>query len=395
MSKWESKLIGDIFKISSGGTPSRKKPEFFEGGKVPWVKTGELKGKFANKPQEYITDEALLNSSAKLFPVKTVLLAMYGATIGACSILDFEAATNQACAALLPTSECDEVYTYYYLKSIKDEIIRKGVGGAQPNISAGLIKKIQIPLPPLATQKKIAAILDQADNLRQLNKQLIAKYDALTQSLFLDMFGDPVTNPMGWEKTAIDDISTLVTKGASPKWQGFEYISSGVRFVTSENVRLGYLDCHKDKFVAYQFHEKLKRSSLKKDDLLVNLVGASIGRGALVTNHILPANINQAVAKIELDSLKVNPVFLLNQIITPQLQDRLIGNKVEGARANISLKNVRELSIYIPPIALQNLFADRIQAIEAQKAQAQQALQKSEDLFNSLLQRAFKGELVG
>ncbi|MRX62596.1 restriction endonuclease subunit S [Maribacter luteus] len=262
------------------------------------------------------------------------------------------------------------------------------------HLSVKKIRNIKIPLPPLETQKKIAAILDAADSYKQKTKALIEKYDQLTQSLFLDMFGDPVTNPKGWKEIKIEDVSFIVTKGSSPKWQGFEYISSGIRFITSENVRLGHLDCEKDKFVAKEFHEKLERSKLKKNDLLVNLVGASIGRGALMEEKFLPANINQAVAKIELNTEIVDSVFLLNQIITPQIQDRLIGNKVEGARANISLKNVRELKFLYPPIKLQNQFAEHAQAIEAQKALAEKSLQKSEALFNSLLQKAFKGELV-
>jgi type I restriction enzyme S subunit len=254
--------------------------------------------------------------------------------------------------------------------------------------------KVKIPLPPLEQQKKIAAILDAADTYRQKTKALITKYDALTQSLFLDMFGDTVTNPKGWKEKSLDEVSSLTTKGSSPKWQGFEYISEGVRFVTSENVRLGHLNISKDKFVALEFHKKLLRSQLKENDLLVNLVGASIGRGALVSKDILPANINQAVAKTELDISKVNPIFILYQVVTPQIQDRLIGNKVEGARANISLKNVRELVLYIPPIALQNQFVERVKAIELQKTQAQASLAQADNLFNSLLQRAFKGELV-
>lgn len=130
MSSWEIVKIGDVFQVTSGGTPSRSKLEYYIGGKIPWVKTGDLKGKYVNHPEEFITNEALKNSSAKMFPQNTLLLAMYGATIGACSILPFEAATNQACGALLPSKKCDANYIYYYLKSIKSELIAKGVGGA-------------------------------------------------------------------------------------------------------------------------------------------------------------------------------------------------------------------------------------------------------------------------
>ena len=157
---WREVKIGKVLKVTSGGTPSRKKPEYYEDGDIPWIKTGDLKYRFIVKPSECITELGLKNSSAKLFPPKTVLLAMYGATIGACSILKIEASTNQACAALLPSKECDENYLYYFLKSKRSDLIGKGVGGAQPNISGGIIKDTKIPLPSLEEQKKIAAILD-------------------------------------------------------------------------------------------------------------------------------------------------------------------------------------------------------------------------------------------
>ncbi|NGX85283.1 restriction endonuclease subunit S [Aequorivita sp. KMM 9714] len=304
--------------------------------------------------------------------------------------VDFPFKVKSSAMKILKADEhkADIKYLYYLMQTIKVD------SEQHKRYWISKYSKLNIKLPPLETQKKIAVILDEADKLRQLDQQLIEKYDALTQSLFLDMFGDPVTNPKWWDEISIEKISIIVTKGSSPKWQGFDYIDSGVRFITSENVRLGFLDCDKDKFVSEEFHDKLERSKLKENDLLVNLVGASIGRGALMERKYLPANINQAVAKIELNIEKINPAFVLNQIITPQIQERLIGNKVEGARANISLKNVRELKILYPPIEIQNQFAERVQAIEAQKALVQQSLEKSEELFNSLLQKAFKGELV-
>jgi type I restriction enzyme S subunit len=257
-----------------------------------------------------------------------------------------------------------------------------------------VVKSIPIPLPPLATQKKIAAILDAADAYRQKTKALIGKYEQLGQSLFLEMFGDPVVNPKGWDVRKLGDVSKVITKGESPKWQGYAYTDKGIRFITSENVRLGYLDNSKDKFVPLKFHEKLIRSQLKEDDLLINLVGASIGRGALVKSNALPANINQAVSKIELNLELIDPIFLLQQIITPQIQGLLIGNKVEGARANISLKNVRELKIIYPPLLVQKEYIRKFKLVQVQKAKAEESLGKAEALFGVLLQRAFKGELV-
>ncbi|MBQ7605888.1 MAG: restriction endonuclease subunit S, partial [Firmicutes bacterium] len=127
--------LGEIFEIGSGGTPSKTHPEYY-GGSIPWVKTGDLKAEYLYSVEDYITEEGLKNSSAKMYQPGTVLIAMYGATIGATSILKFDACTNQACAAFKPCEEVLPEYLYYFLRSKKQKFISDGVGGAQPNISA-------------------------------------------------------------------------------------------------------------------------------------------------------------------------------------------------------------------------------------------------------------------
>ncbi|MCF6222903.1 MAG: restriction endonuclease subunit S [Flavobacteriaceae bacterium] len=385
------KYLGDIFKISSGGTPSRRKPEYFENGNIPWVKTGELKGKYANKPVEYITKEALNNSSAKIFPEKTVLLAMYGATIGACSILDFDACTNQACAALLPTDECNEVFLYYYLTAIKDEIVRKGVGGAQPNISAGLIKKIKIPLPPLPEQKCIAAILDEADKIRQLNKELIQKYEALTQSLFLDMFGDPVMNTKGWEKVELKNVTSKIGSGATPRGGKESYRREGISLIRSMNIYDNKFKYKNLAFIGEEQADKLKNVIVEEYDVLFNITGASICRCSVVPQDVLPARVNQHVSILRPISKMIAPLFLSHLLISENSKIKLLGVGSAGGAIMeaITKETLQKYKIIIPPIALQNKFASRITEIEKQKVLAEQALAKSEDLFNTLLQKVF------
>ncbi len=119
------KSLDSFFEIVSGGTPNRSNPEYY-GGNIPWIKTGDLKNKYIVNSPEKITELGLNNSSAKVFPVNTVLVAMYGATIGACSILNIEAATNQACAAFLPSEEINHEFLYYYVKNIRGLLIKKG-----------------------------------------------------------------------------------------------------------------------------------------------------------------------------------------------------------------------------------------------------------------------------
>jgi len=324
----------------------------------------------------------------------TVLITCRGATCGTVNICEPKSYVNGNAMALDNLSaSVDLKYLYYVLdhRGFNDVIS----GSAQPQITRTNLKNLKIPLPPLAEQKKIAAILDAADVLRQKDAQLIDKYNALSQSLFLDMFGDPVTNPMGWERQLLLLNTRKITKGGSPKWQGFDYVDKGVRFITSENVLTNKLSLVKEKFIPHEFNLKLKNSQLEVGDVLINIVGASAGRAAIVSGKCLPANINQAVAKISLSkSSCINGSYLVHLLNEPHFNKFLLGEAVDAARLNLSLSNLKNLNIICPPISLQNQFAEHIQAIEAQKQQAQASLQKSEELFNSLLQRAFKGELT-
>lgn len=153
-SDWNVKTLGNIFQITSGGTPLKSRKEYYLDGTICWAKTGDLKEKYLYSVPEKITEDAIKNSSAKVFPPETVLVAMYGATIGACSILKINAATNQACAAFLPSDEVLPSYLYHFFENQKNNLIKMGVGGAQPNISATLLKEIQMVVPPLEIQMK-------------------------------------------------------------------------------------------------------------------------------------------------------------------------------------------------------------------------------------------------
>ena len=186
--------LGDIFTIMSGGTPDKKKSEYYANGTIPWVKTGDLKNQYVPTGIECITEEGLNNSSAKLFPPNTVLVAMYGATIGACSILPYEASTNQACAAFLPNEKVMPTYLYYFLSSKKEQFIKDGVGGAQPNISAGYLKNVQFDLIPMQQQINMVRTLDKVSELITLRKEQLAKLEQLVKSRFIELFGDPIRN---------------------------------------------------------------------------------------------------------------------------------------------------------------------------------------------------------
>jgi len=152
--------IGDLFKTSSGGTPLRNKPEYYENGKISWLKSGEVAQGYIYKSEEYITEEGLKNSSAKLFPVNSVLVAMYGATAGQVGILKFESTTNQAVCCIYPNEKIIPEYLYYTLKQQTNKFVELSGGGGQPNISQQIIRDFEIPLPPLEIQQHIVTEIE-------------------------------------------------------------------------------------------------------------------------------------------------------------------------------------------------------------------------------------------
>lgn len=375
--------IGDILKITSGGTPNRGNIAFFENGTIPWVKTGDLKGKYSNYPSEFITEEALKNSSAKMFPKKTVLLAMYGATIGACSILNFDAATNQACAALLPNEKVDENYLYYFLSSYKTEFIKLGVGGAQPNISAGIIKNIKIPLPPLPEQKRIADLLDAADSLRQKDKALLKKYDQLAQSLFLDMFGDPVKNEKGWEKVEMQKLCLFNKTSVKP-----ENIKKGDKYIALDSIE-------KETGNIVEIYEPtendIKSNKFKFDETFIlygklrpylNKVALPDFQGICSTD-IIPIKPN----------VKLTNKYFISQLMRGNWFVDFSNERVSGANLpRISPSEIAKFDTINPPFVLQTKFAEQIQLIDKQKELAKKNLEKSEALFEALMGEMFGGK---
>ena len=278
-----------------------------------------------------------------------------------------KALLNQRVCKITPKdSSLDRDYMYYMLPRELKRIEDTTSFATVKHLSVKKINNIEIPLPPLDQQKKIAAILDAADAYRQKTKALIKKYDELTQSLFLDMFGDPVTNPMGWELLTFKDVLEI-RNGKSQK--------------TIENENGIYPICGSGGIMSYG------------DDFISEANSVIIGR---------KGNINKPILMKE-RYWHVDTAFGLNPIKTVLGHDYLywfcVRYNFEQHNKTVTIPSLTKetllrIKIPTPPIELQNQFAGSVQAIEAQKAQAQASLAQAEDLFNSLLQRAFKGELV-
>jgi type I restriction enzyme, S subunit len=309
--------------------------------------------------------------------------------------MDGATASTGFCVLRPNPARMDGRYLFHWVRSPQfvDAMVRRATGASYPAITDRIVLSSSIYLPPLAEQRRIADLLDRADVLRTKRLATIAQLETLIQAIFLDMFGDPETNPRGWPREQLGGFTDRITKGESPAWQGYRYQDSGALFVTSENVRLGQIDLTNPKFVSIDFHHKLSRSKLRDGDLLVNLVGASIGRSCLFTGWSGPANINQAVAVITLRPEFLDPVFLVNLLTVNGGQRLILNNRVEAARANISLSDLRKLPIPIPPIALQRKFVTSASHAANVRNGLRSFLAQQDGLLASLQYRAFRGEL--
>lgn len=280
-------------------------------------------------------------------------------------------------------------YLYYFLDTYVHTLREQSIGGVIKYIKLGNLTDAEIPLPPLVTQQKIAAILDQVSAIIANNRAIVEKYDALTQSLFLDMFGDPVKNSKNFPLQLLNEFgSSRLGKMLDGKKITGNNLKPYLRNSNVQWFRFEFGD-----LLQMDFDEKDKvEFSLKYGDILM-CEGGEIGRCAIWKNEIDDCYFQKAIHRIRLNSKYMLPEYFVYMFKNFADNGGLDEFKSAATISHLTGEKLKKMRIPIPPIELQNQFAVRVQAIEAQKQKAQLELNKSEELFNSLLQRAFKGEL--
>ena len=299
MSEYKMVRLGDVCEIQSGGTPSRSHQEYWKNGNIPWVKIGDFKGKYLDKTTEFITQQGLDNSSAKLFSKGTVLYSIF-ATLGETAILNIDATTNQAIAGIKikNTDEIDTDYFYSYLQSLKDEVCRIGRGVAQQNINLSILKEFKIPLPPLAEQKHIAAVLDKCTALIAKHKTMLEKYDTLVKSRFIEMFGDPVINEKKWEKVRLDSVAEIKIGPFGSLLHQEDYIKGGHALVNPSHIIDGKIAADEKLTISNDKYAELQPYHLQKDDVVMGRRG-EMGRCAVVESDGLLCGTGSLIIRTE------------------------------------------------------------------------------------------------
>jgi type I restriction enzyme S subunit len=385
--KWQTKKLGDVCKTSSGGTPLKSHKEYYENGSIPWILSGEVSQGEIYNSRHFITDEGLKNSSAKLFPQETVLVAMYGATAGQVGILKFPATTNQAVCGIFPTQILLPKFIYYFFLSIKDDLLKQAVGGAQPNISQLKIREQQIPIPPIEIQERIIIMLDRTDSLRQKRRESIQLFDKYLTSVFVEMFGEPDKNHHKYEEVRLKDVSVKITDGehTTPK-----RTDSGIKLLSARNVKNGYIDFEAgvDYIPTEEYERIIKRCNPEFGDLLISCSG-TIGRVTAV-NITEPFTLVRSAALIKPDKEKIDVKYLEYYLQSAYMQYLMFRSVNQSSQANLFLGQINKLPILVPPLNLQKEFTRLVD--KQNHAKKKMIEQKGElDLqFEALMHETFK-----
>ncbi len=397
---WEIKRIGEVCKTGAGGTPLKSKKEYYEGGQIPWLLSGEVAQGEIFKSENFITQAGLENSSAKIFPVNTVLVAMYGATAGQVGILRFEAATNQAVCGILPNKKFDPEFIYYVLLSKKAELISKAVGNTQPNISQIKIKNTKIPIPPLPEQKRIVAILDEAfegiDRAIANAEKNLANSRALFESYRNLILAQENKH---WEETTLGAEIDLMT-GFPFKSNGYTDSDQSIRLLRGDNIVQGALrwdDVKKwteseiNQYIIYQ---------LKEGDVVLAMDRPWVKAGlkhAMISSDNLPCLLVQRTACLR-GNKNINNRFLMYLIGSHSFIKHILNNQTGIGVPHISGKQIQNFKFLKPSLSEQNFISDKLDELRS-KSQCLEAIYRQKiaalnELKQSILQKAFTGELT-
>ena len=380
------KKLYDICDFISGGTPLKFKIEYWKGGNIPWVKISDFKEKYIKISDEKITRLGLENSNAKILEKGTILYTIF-ASIGKVAILDIEATTNQAIVGinLKKDVSIDKDFLYYFLCSIENNIKNQARGMAQNNINISILKNENIPIFSLPFQKKIVKNIKNVENILENFRKKKVLIHFLNKSLFTTMFGNIKTNDKNWEILEIKEVSNILTRGKTPKYTSLSNI-----FII--NQACVYWD--RIKYENIKFHlEEENLLFLKNKDILINSTGTgTLGRMNIIKNIINEKfTIDSHVMLLRLKKEKVLPIYFVNIFMGEQYQKELLLKCVNGSTNQIELSKEKfsKFKIPVPPIELQNKFAERIEKIEKLKFEIEKSIEMAQNLYNSLISKYF------
>lgn len=388
---WERVRLGEVCNMKSGGTPSRKKSSFF-GGNIKWCKISDIENAtegIVYDTEEKITEEGLSDINGRIFSEGTLLLAMYG-SVGKVAFINEQMSVNQAILGIniKNLDILDSKFLYYWFIGERRNLVNKAVGVTLKNISKGIVESLTIPLPPMSVQKEIVEKLDKAAAIREKSKALLAHYDALAESLFIELFGDPISNEKGWEKKKLGEVIMLNPKKA--EISDIDKTKKGSFLEMANVLEDGSIILCDDR----RIDEMWKGYTyFAENDVLFAKITPCMenGKGAVVkglTNGIgfgsTEFHVLRPKAGIS-DSYWIYGIIKNNKFRNKAKQNM----KGSAGQKRVPTEFLNGFEIPLPPLSLQIKFAEMVENIEEQKARAKAEIEKGEAVFQALLQESF------
>lgn len=391
--KWESLQLADIFEVARGGSP-RPIQKFLTDSPdgLNWIMIGDATpgSKYIASTKKRIKPEGL--AKTRMVQEGDFLLTN-SMSFGRPFILKTSGCIHDGWLVLSPKSDSVFPDFFYYLlgsETLYREFTKRAAGAVVKNLNTSLVKQVRVPFPPLDEQERIAAVLDAADALRAKRRETLAQLDTLLQSTFLEMFGDPVTNPKGWPVCSFDETGTFLS-GSTPRKDRKEFWDGCIPWVSPKDMKVSEINDSMDHVSELAFTE----SNLK---LLAPGHILIVVRGMILA-HSFPVGINRVPVAINQDMKAIRPVDQLNPVYLREsirnLKRKILA-KISTAghgTKRFDSNAMKKVLVPIPPEPLQNHFATIVQSIEQQKSRLRAHLDELDTLFASLQARAFAGEL--
>ncbi|WP_295022697.1 restriction endonuclease subunit S [Sulfurimonas sp.] len=394
---WKIEKLGDLGKVLTGKTPSKAIPEFWDSQDIPFYKPDDFSKNDITDlydGKDYISNTAFVK--AVKVPPNTVLTTCIG-IIGKVAITKKECSFNQQINAVIPDERISYKFLAYSIIRLKGILQQQANAAVVPMINKSEFSKTPITFPPIPQQEKIVSVLDTASALVEKQKALLKKYDLFLKSKFIEMFGDPILNPMGWEVVKFGNLISFLTDYHANG--SYEILKKNVELLDKRDyalmVRTTDLE-HNDfengvKYISEHAYNYLTKSKVYGNEIIMNKIG-SAGSVYLMPKLNRAVSLGMNLFLIRLEDT-ANPTFMY-WILTSEYGKQNIEKKVRGAvTKSITKDAVRDIDLMYPPVELQNQFAQIVEQTETLKQKEQLKLEKLQTLYDALMKQAFDGEI--
>lgn len=386
---WKTSKLSELCDIDIGKTPSRSNFDYWNGN-LQWVSISDMKGKFIKHTKECITEKGAKETNCKIVPANTLLMS-FKLSIGKLAFTTEPIYTNEAIAAL-KAKDCNVISNNYLYYALQMMDLTKGSEKAVKGLTLNKAKlnELKITYPSIDQQQKIVDILDKADEIRAKKKLANDKLDEFLKSTFISMFGDPRTNSKQYKIDKLQNVTHFLTDGKHGDCEDED--NSGYYFVSAKCINNWKIDLSLARQIKYtDYKEVNNRVKINIGDLLIVNTGATIGKMTIIRDKKLAntVTLQKSVAVINMNNDILNSEYLSHCLLFKSMANVSAGSAIH----NLLLSTMRAYELPIPPIEEQNKFAQIVEKVEAQKQKNELVIEQMNNLFNSLSQKAFKGDL--